>query len=140
MKSRTVRSLSCLMVLTTLVACSVLTPRSSGSLDGTSWVLESYATTEPIPGTELTAEFEEGSIRGSSGCNSYGGSHQTDGRRIEIHELNSTLMACLDPEGAMEQEAAFLRILGDAQSYEIIGGRLQILSSDGERLTFLPQD
>ena len=128
------------LILATLAACSRLTAPLSDPLDGTSWTLETYGAAKPIPGTTITLAFENGTAHGSSGCNSYSGNYTLRGSRIEIGSLVSTLMACLGPEGVMDQEQAFLGFLGDARSYEIVDGRLQILRSDGEALRFLAQD
>jgi heat shock protein HslJ len=48
-----------------------------------------------------------------------------------------TLMACTDP-GVMDQESAFLGALGSAESFELSGGRLQIITSDGKTISFTP--
>ncbi len=37
----------------------------------------------------------------------------------------------------MDQEQLFLQYLGDARSFEIVNGQLQISGSDGEALTFV---
>ena len=79
-------------------------------------------------------------MRGSAGCNSYGGSYQIDGDRIFVGEMVSTEMACLDPEGLMEQESYLLEFLGDAQTFQVDEEQLQIFRSDGEALTFQPQE
>jgi hypothetical protein len=40
----------------------------------------------------------------------------------------------------MEQELMFVGFLGDAQSFQLSDGGLQIFRSDGEALTFVPQE
>ena len=49
-------------------------------------------------------------------------------------------MACLEPEGVMEQETMFVGFLGDAQTFRLSDGGLQIVRLDGEALTFVPQE
>ena len=124
-------------ILTFLCACSVVNRASDDSLDGTSWVLFAIGGVKPIDGTRITAEFKDGEIRGSAGCNSYFGSYKTDGDAIEISEIGSTLMACLEPEGIMDQDQFFTSFLSDAQEYRLDDGQLQIFRSDGEALVFI---
>ena len=127
------------MTILALAACSGPGSATSDPLDGTSWVLIAYRKTRPIPGTTITAIFEDGQVRGSAGCNSYGGSYQVSGDTIAVSEISFTEMACLEPEGVMDQETTFLEFLGDARTFRLGDGQLQILRSDGEALTFVPQ-
>lgn len=106
------------------------------------WVLESYG--EPgnvqsvIEGTEITADFDSAKheVSGSAGCNSYFGDYQVDKNELSIPVLASTEMACLEPEGVMDQEQQYLQSLGLAESYEIEDGKLRITCSDGTVLVF----
>ena len=128
------------MILLFLAACAGASTGASDPLGGTSWELWAFRKTKPIPGTTFTATFEDGQVRGTAGCNSYGGSYQIDGDRIFVGEMVSTEMACLEPEGLMEQESYLLEFLGDAQTFQVDEEQLQIFRSDGEALTFLPQE
>jgi len=83
----------------------------------------SYGTTRPIPGTTITAMFEDGQLRGSAGCNSYFGSYQVSGDKIRVGDLALTEMACLEPAGLMEQELVFAEFMRDAQSFRLVDGR-----------------
>jgi hypothetical protein len=40
-------------------------------------------------------------------------------------------MACPEPEGVMDQEAAYLGALPTAVSFRVEGGRLELLSAEG---------
>jgi heat shock protein HslJ len=138
-KSVTLIMLVGLMALL-LAACDGAGDTASDALDGTSWSLTAYRKTRPIPGTTLTAAFEDGEVRGSAGCNTYGGPYQVSGDTITVGVLAITEMGCMEPEGVLEQETMFIEYLRDAQSYRLVDGQLQIISSDGETLTFVPQD
>jgi heat shock protein HslJ len=118
-----------------LVGCSGTDP-----LDGTSWILTAYRKTQPIDGTTITATFQNGEINGSAGCNSYFASYQVKGNEIAMGVIAQTEMACLNPEGVMEQERIIMEFLGDAQEFLLANGQLQIFRSDGEALTFAAQD
>lgn len=106
-------------------------------LSGTSWKLTAYDGAPLIPDTMVTIEFSNGSVGGSSGCNTYGGTYQLDGKKLQISELVSTLMACAKPEGVMEQEAAFLNGLLEVQAFELKDDQVEITTSDGTTLTFM---
>ena len=123
-----------------LAACQGADSAASDPLDGTSWVLMAYRKTRPISGTTITATFEDGQVRGSAGCNSYGGSYQVSGDTITVSAVAITEMACLEPEGVMEQELLFVEFLTDAQTFRLADGQLQTFRPDGEALTFTPQD
>lgn len=80
------------------------------SLVGTNWLLTSYnngkgGMQSVVIGTEITAIFsEDGNMSGSAGCNSYSGSYEATEDTISIGPIANTEMACMDPEGIMEQE------------------------------------
>jgi len=67
--------------------------------------------------TKLTAEFSDGHISGSGGCNRFMGGYHTQGDQLSIGPLASTFMACEQP--VMGQEMKYLAALQGAQRYEI---------------------
>ena len=94
--------------------------------------LSGDALSSPLPGAEISASFaEDGTLTGSSGCNSYRAGFTTDGGSIEIEAPASTQMACEEPGGVMDQEAAYLAALPTAVRYRVDGGSLALLSADG---------
>jgi heat shock protein HslJ len=109
-------------------------------LDGTSWLLGAIEGRAPLPDIKITAVFDGGKVHGSSGCNTFGGSYRIDGNKIKIGELQSTLMACLAPPEAMDQEQKFLELLSASGGYQIAGGRLRLMNSGRVVLEFIPQD
>jgi heat shock protein HslJ len=126
------------VLITVLGACS---STASDPLDGTSWNMYAYRKTKPLPGTSITATFANGKISGDSGCNSYDGRYRVNGDKITISDLFNTLMSCPPkPEGIMEQEQFILETLEDAQTYQLSEGILLIFRTNGEALTFEPQE
>jgi hypothetical protein len=117
-------------ILLALTACGVTGTGGGDPLDGTSWVL---------PGVSATATFEDGQVHGSGGCNTYSGAYEVRGDSITIGPLAMTEMACMEPEGIMEQESLFMAHMSDAQTFALTDGQLQIFQSDGEALTFVPR-
>ena len=109
------------------------------SLEGTSWILRDYGMTTLRDDQIITAQFKDGQIAGSSGCNSYAGSYQLVMDKITIGPLAATMMACLEPSDVMDLERLFLEWMSDAQTYELTTGQLKIYRSDGEALAFIPK-
>ena len=94
--------------------------------------LSSDAVTSPLPGTTITAKFaDDGTLTGSSGCNTYQTAFSLGKGSIEIEPPAATEMACAKPEGVMEQEAAYLAALPTAVGYRVDGGSLALVSADG---------
>ena len=113
---------------------------SGGDLEGENWVVEDLALdgtlTTPVPGTELTALFEDGSLGGNAGCNSFFADYTVDGDSIAIGPAGSTMAFCTAPEGIMEQEVAYLALLGAADSYSRDGDRLTLSSAGNPVISY----
>ena len=126
------------LVMMMIVCCLASCRGMSGPdpLAGTSWALISSENRLTLNGRPITLRFEHGGVQGSSGCNSFGGDYRLSGKRIVIENLFSTMMACPEPEGIMEQEQHYLYLLGEVDSYSIVGGNLQLFASRSELLTF----
>jgi len=118
-----------------LVACG---GTGGDPLNGTTWELYSIGRYSPIVGSKTTIRFEDGQVSGLGGCNQYGGEYKSSGQMLSFSALYMTEMACMSPEGIMDQEQLFLQYLEDARSFEIVDGQLQIFWSDHEALTFVP--
>jgi len=108
-------------------------------LTGTTWQLAFYldddAFTSVLADTEITALFgDDGQLTGSAGCNSYFGSYEVDGETITFGPLGSTLMACPEPAGIMDQEMAYFTALGSTVAYRREGDELELIDADGTRV------
>jgi heat shock protein HslJ len=105
-------------------------------LAGTSWEAVNFnngkqAVTGMLAGTTLTADFvKDGNLSGNAGCNTYSGAYKVNGDQITIGPLVSTMMACNEPAGVMEQEAQYLAALQSAATYQIEGNVLQLRTKD----------
>lgn len=111
------------------------------SLPGSLWNVLMYnngqeAVVSVIIGSEITAYFgEDGQLTGNAGCNNYSAAYEIDGDRITIGPAITTRMACVEPEGVMEQETAYLAALEMANSFQFEDGqRLILLDSEGRRV------
>lgn len=90
------------------------------------------AVVSALEAAEVTAVFaEDGTVSGSSGCNTYGGSYTVDGSSIAIGPLASTEMACSEPDGVMTQETQFLVAMERASEYRIDGSTLELRDDTG---------
>jgi heat shock protein HslJ len=105
------------------------------SLEGPIWVLDGTT-----PGTQITAEFADGQVTGSAGCNNYSGSYITtpaaNGGRISISDLSPTMMLC--EEEIMDQETRYLGSFMAATKYTIKDNELTIFYPGG-RLVYYGQ-
>jgi polar amino acid transport system substrate-binding protein len=144
--SKTVKILIWALAAIAVIACVVLavvwfinrggdeTP--ADPLAGTKWQVQSYynaaeagGMASVVGGTQLTAEFADGVVSGSAGCNTYHADYTVDGDSLSIGEAVSTMMFC---EGIMDQEAAFLAAMQSASSFKLGTGQLQILDDQGQ--------
>ncbi len=108
------------------------------SLENTPWTLVAFGAEEIVDynrdETPVTARFMDGTLGGSSGCNTYSTSYALDGDTLSLGNVISTLMAC--PEPAMQVEQAYFDALASAGDYEIEGNLLTITYAAGQ-LTFM---
>ena len=104
------------------------------ALEGTNWVLsESTDLGVSLDGVTVSARFQDGTVAGTSGCNSYTGPYEVDGEDLTIGpEVASTQMACEDPQAAVEQ--AYLAALPEVASFAIADETLTLSNGDGDAL------
>ncbi len=110
---------------------------SQVGLEGVLWKLESIAATNGLapvlPDSQATARFIAGQVGGNASCNTFFGTYQLDGSSLTIEMGGSTMMACEPPE-LMQQEIAYLTVLGQTASYEITGDQLVLKDASGNAL------
>ena len=104
------------------------------TLNGTAWRVVSINGRAPVAGSEPTAAFAAAEVRGSAGCNSYGGSYQYDQSTgaITFGEMAMTAAACLE-QARMDVEAMFAKALAQVTSASMDPqGRLVLAGPGGE--------
>lgn len=112
------------------VACGGDDPAASG-LEGPTWELVHYGFGEVVvPDAMVTVTFEDGQIRGSTGCNEYSGSYDAGEGTITFGDIAVTERACLD-ETVMAQERDFLDALQGVGNYAVESGTLTMNYADG---------
>ena len=148
--NRNLKQLLLIMVLSAVaIACSdppdnpqVISPTNEESIDGDSnmpsqpialegiWNLVSLDNQPILSESEITAEFAEGRVNGSAGCNSYFADYQLDNTQLNIETIGSTKRAC--PDDLMKQESTYLSLLDRAESAAVVDNVLTINTPDGD--------
>jgi heat shock protein HslJ len=131
-----------LVLMATLAACTTAEPDPPSAQDSilldTEWELVSLNGDDLIEGRAITLRFEEASVEGSGGCNTYGGSYTASEASLRLDGVYWTEMACMEPKGLMEQEQAYFQALNAAASYRVDGDRLELYDEAGAQiLTFV---
>lgn len=136
MKIKTISIVLTLVLTLSLAACGIFGRGSD--LKGTSWTLIEINGQPVQDGTTPSLVFEADQASGNSSCNSFSGEYEARNGKLTFGPLASTLMFC---EDVVDQEAAFLIALQEADAYQIKNGDLQILDADGQvTLTLAPQN
>lgn len=104
---------------------------ASAALPGTSWKVVSVAGTLADATSPPTMTFaSDGTVSGTTGCNTYSGSYKLDGGSIKVGMLAMTLMLCDSPAGALEP--AFAAALQGATTWAIAADGNLTLSGAGD--------
>src|SRR5678816_4180119 len=123
------------LILTLGMASSVVCAQRA--LAGTQWRLDSFGRVgdkKPVvEGTSITIQFGSDSrASGSSGCNSYSGTYNTEGERLSFGQMISTMRACVEPK-ANEQEQKYMAALRAITRFKFSDS--QLVLSDGSEVT-----
>lgn len=122
------------VAIPSIVSLAACDGSGANALRDTAWELTSLAGSDLLPGTAITIKFAADQVSGSAGCNTYGGSYEVSGDRLDLPDLYATEMGCLEPAGILEQESAYLTALRSAAGYQIDGDRLEILDETGKEI------
>jgi heat shock protein HslJ len=102
------------------------------SLEGVAWVVRSGIDVEGWESVAPNATFAEGTVSGSTGCNTYMGPYTVDGDTLELGALATTRMACAPPADAVERE--YVAALEQVAGWRIEDGELVLADGDGAEL------
>jgi heat shock protein HslJ len=98
------------------------------------WTVTSYfrpgAITSVLVGTTITATFDGKTMNGNAGCNDYNGPYKTDGTKIEIGPVASTLKACAD-NAVNQQETEYLAALDQVREFGVDANGVTLFRADG---------
>ncbi len=84
-----------------------------------------------VPGSRIRLAFENGSLSGSGGCNTFGGAYRIEGGRLVTGQTFMTEMACEQPLMAQDD---WVQNLLDGAAVTLDGATL-VLAGDGVVLT-----
>ena len=109
-----------------------------GQLNGT-WVLEEFigkdrslkTLDQRFPNQKPTLKFEDGSVSGTNGCNTFSGNYQVVGESLKMGPIMATRMFC---EGV--DDSQFDDRLQNATSFKKENGKLVIYSNGVKAMTF----
>jgi len=106
------------------------------ALEGPLWQLTMLndgqdAVTSLPEGVVISAQFGDGRVSGSGGCNQYFGDYTVNGGELTVSGIGATKMFCGEPEGVMDQEALFLQALEKAARFEIREQSLTVFGAEG---------
>jgi len=131
------------------IAGTVLEMRSSGevvalfeaiptSLANTAWRLMGLNYGKPavvsvLADAEISATFtEDGTLAGSSGCNTYRATWEAERESIHIGPAMGTKKMCTG-EGVMDQEARYLEVLALVRNFRMDATNLEMFDDEGSR-------
>ena len=120
--------------LMVLAACGSSGAQGGGDLTGKVWALTTLNGQPPVGGGGISAQFTaDGKVSGSAGCNRYTGTYTASGSNITFDpSIATTMMAC--PQPIMDQESAYLKMLGEAKTYSVKGDELTLTGADNTTL------
>lgn len=106
------------------------------ALEGALWrltqVVHADGQLQAVPtSVEATASFASGSVSGSGGCNRYTAGYTVNAGKLTIGMAASTMMACPEPQTAVEQP--FMAALAATMAYTIEDGQLSLLDAGGQK-------
>ena len=126
-----------ILILVSLLGCS----QKTDELVGTEWELVTLNGKKLIEDTAITLNFTDEYRGGQMGCNGYGGTPdsgkyhaKSDGTFTLGSPFAVTVQLCTEPEGIMEQEAAYIEALMSASHYQIVDNHLEIQNGAGEMI------
>lgn len=109
-------------------------PSGGALLAGGEWVVFEINGEPVLPNGKPTITFEEGRVFGRASCNRYMGGYTVgdDGLKLEMSQMASTMMACMDDQ--MTQEGKFLGTLGAVTGYAVADGVLTLTGPEGKTI------
>ncbi len=125
-----------------LSACAEPSEEAAADPTEFAWSLESGTLNdEEIPIVEdhpITLVFDEESVGGASGCNTYFGGYTIEGTSISFTDMGSTMMAC-EPAEVMDSEVMYLAAMAEVTEFSATVESLT-LTGEGVQLNFVVDD
>ena len=122
-----------------LTACAGDNSADGAELAGATWVLMELNGETPLAESRTTLQLAAEQLSGNTGCNHYGGSYEIKGDSLRFDGIYSTEMACLEPDGLMDQELIYLDLLRGADQFELNADVLTVYAESNPILVFVIQ-
>ncbi len=107
---------------------------ADNELTESEWVLASLNGEPLLEGTNITLAFYPAEISGFAGCNGYGAPIEfNENNEIHVIEIASQAEGCIEPEGVLEQESEYLKILWNIGEYSLDENVLTLTNSDSQQ-------
>ncbi|MCA9981905.1 MAG: META domain-containing protein, partial [Anaerolineales bacterium] len=88
-------------------------------LANTEWAVIAINESPTLTDSLTTLVFDpNGNVSGSAGCNNYSGTYSLSGVNLRFSAVSTSNLFCSEPEGIMEQEQLFIRVLIDVVRFE----------------------
>ena len=118
----------------TLVFAAAPPPR----IEGVAWEVSGFnngrhAVVSPLVGTTLTLSFNDGTVAGRAGCNTFRASYRREDNHLTIGPAAASRKRC-NGKGVMQQEGEFLAALASTTMWAIDRDMLDLHRADGERV------
>lgn len=126
-----------LTLLILLIAIQMLSACSAvQGLSGRSWQLIELNGQKLPAAVIITLTFDDKTIEGSGGCNSYSASYERSDSNLTINDITSTLMYCEDTSA---YETDYFNALKSVEAFELTDKQLTLSAAQVDvRLVFAP--
>ena len=101
-------------------------------LMGTSWILEDIGGSPPIDKTLISLQIDPEHFSGSAGCNRYSAKYTAESLNyFSVDEIAINMEGCTEPEGILDQENHYTKLLFSAKMYQLKNQELHLLDEQG---------
>lgn len=104
-------------------------------IQGAEWILLKIEGKPALAGAEISLTFTTGRLYGAA-VNRYGANYSRADEKLTIEAVGATKKHVDKPPGAMEQEARYLKLLPQADSWRLGSGWLELMRGDDAILSY----
>lgn len=123
------------LLLLAAAGCGSTAGERWDEVQGAEWLLVAIERTPVLAGTRVSLTFDVGRLYGQA-VNRYTAQYERTAGVFRIDAAAATKRFLDQPKGAMEQEARYLKLLGEADGWRLSGSRLELLRGGKTVLSF----
>ncbi len=124
-----------LILLLAVAGCSSTAGERWDEVQGVEWLLAQIERKPALAGTGISLTFDVGRLYGEA-VNRYSAQYERTEGALRIDAAAATKKFLDKPPGAMEQEARYLKLLGEADGWRVSGSMLELLRGGKTVLSF----